>query len=226
MKFKQQLSVFALFSCAAVSSAQAIVTSYSTSASFNAAVTGEVSYGFNGIVTPPNTFVNGPQTVGGVTFNSNVFPFTLASPPYGNYGVGVFSGQSPDTRPSDVVVTLPGAGTSAIGFQYGSYNSTPGTPVTITLSTGDVFTQFFPPNAGMDTNFIGFVSTAPITSVTLQTIPNVLPLPPATPFAYSLDIVSFTLAPAAAVPEPSTWGLMIAGLAFVGVAARRRTVKN
>lgn len=45
---------------------------------------------------------------------------------------------------------------------------------------------------------------------------------------FSADSVTFRLTPLAApaVPEPATWGMMIAGFALVGTTMRRRTVVN
>ena len=157
----------------------------------------------------------GPQTVAGVTFNSTGFAFLLGlgSGPT-TYGAQYFSGQSPNANPSDVVVTL--AGTQAIAFKYGAYGTTTGTPITITLSTGGVYTQLLPPNIG-DTNFLGFVSTTPITKITLATVANVASPPP---YAYSLDIVNFTLA--SPVPEPAAWVLALLGVGVLGLRKGQR----
>lgn len=59
--------------------------------------------------------------------------------------------------------------------------------------------------------FLGFVSANPLTSVTLR--PDGLPGP-----AYWATANNVTLA----VPEPETYGMLLAGLALVGYAARRR----
>ena len=43
------------------------------------------------------------------------------------------------------------------------------------------------------------------------------------PYAYSLDIVDFTVGPLASpVPEPADWALMLAGLTVVGGLGMRR----
>ena len=193
------------------------VSVYNTAASFAAAVSGAVTYGFNGTPLPPVTgLLFGPQTVAGVTFNSTGFAFLLRlGSGSTTYGAQFFSGQSPNANPSDVVVTL--AGTQAIAFKYGAYATTTGTPITVTLSTGDVYTQLLPPIAGTDTNFLGFVSTTPITKITLATVANVASPPP---IAYSLDIVNFTLA--SPVPEPAAWVLGLLGVGLLGLRKGQR----
>jgi len=200
--------------------AHAMVTAYADAASFAAAAGPTNTYDFNGVpVSSPPGFAFGPQTVGGVTFSSTGLSFTLAvggGPT--SYGVQFFSGQSSDADPSDVLVSLPGS--KAIAFHYGAYTTTAGTPITFTLSSGEVFSQLLPPQSGIDTNFIGFVSTADITGLTLSTVANVASPPP---YAYSLDIIDFTVGPLASpVPEPSVWALMLAGLAIATLGMRRR----
>ena len=205
----------------AAAAAHATVTAYTDAVSFAAAVTGATSYDFDGVlVTSPPGFAYGAQTIGGVTFDSTGGTFTLAVGGGGStYGKQFFSGQSATAAPSDVLVSL--AGTHAIAFTYGAYLTTAGTPITFTLSTGDVFTQNLPPQSGTDTNFMGFVSTTTITGLTLATVANVASPPP---YAYTLDVVDFTVAtPAAAVPEPSQMMLMVAGFGLgAGVVMRRR----
>ena len=66
-------------------------------------------------------------------------------------GKQFFSGQSATAAPSDVLVSL--SGSNAIAFHYGAYLTTPGTPITFTLSSGEVFSQLLPPLSGTDTNF-------------------------------------------------------------------------
>ena len=231
MKFTARLSLLILANLSSATLAQAVtvfnVSVYSSAASFAAAVSGAATYGFNGISTVAAPLeqtaesaiapelATGPQTVAGVTFNSSGIAFVLPAST-ANYGVQFFSGQSPNLLPSDVLMSF--AGRYAIGITYGAYATTSGTPVTITLSTGNSYTQTLPTVAGTDTNFIGFVSSVPLTSITLKTVANVAAPPP---YAYSLDIVNFTLA--TPVPEPGTSVLAGLGLVAVGWAARRRS---
>lgn len=219
MKLPAHIAGMAILVSLVATQAQAGVTAYGSSPAFAAAVTGATTYGFEGITVPgpgcSSGCTLGPQTVGGVTFDSSQFAFVIAADSGRYNGVQFFSGQSANLNPSDVLVTL--AGAYAIGFTYGAYGTTSGTPVTVTLSTGDVFMRNLPPSAGVDTNFLGFVSTMPITSIIFKTVDNVSSPPP---YAYSMDIINFTTA--APVPEPSQWALMAFGLAAVASLARRR----
>ena len=201
--------------------ARASVTVYTGEAGFAAAAGATTTHDFNGVLIDPTLgLAYGPQTVGGVTFDSTGAPFVLAVGAGGStYGKQFFSGQSATAAPSDVLVSL--AGSNAIAFHYGAYLTTPGTPITFTLSSGEVFSQLLPPLSGTDTNFIGFISTTAITGLTLATVANVASPPP---YAYTLDVVDFTVgALATPVPEPSGWALMLAGLAVGGgIGLRRR----
>lgn len=213
MKFERAILVSLLAGFAA-GAAQASVDTYDSWAAFSSAVPSAAVHDFSGLLIPTDTHILiGPQSVAGVTFDSTKIPFAILGEPGRYGGAQIFSGQSPDLDPSDVVITL--GGLSVFGLTYGAYVTTPGTAVTITLSSGDVFVQQLPPNSGVDTNFFGFVSTTPIAGLTLKTIDNVQSPPP---YAYSLDVVSF----ATAVPEPAAWGLMALGLGLVGWVARRR----
>ena len=206
---------FSLLAGLAAPAAQATVDSFNTWAAFSSAVPAASVHDFNGLVIPTSThFLIGPQTVAGVTFDSTKIAFAILGEAGRYGGANIFSGQSADTDPSDVVISL--GGVLAFGVTYGAYVTTPATPVTITLSSGEVFVQNLPANSGVDTNFFGFVSTAPIAGLTLKTIANVLTDPPT--YAHSLDVVSF----AAVVPEPASWGLLALGLGLVGLAARQR----
>ncbi|HEY2341254.1 MAG TPA: hypothetical protein VGH75_12035, partial [Steroidobacteraceae bacterium] len=67
---------------------------------------------------------------------------------------------------AEVLCTL--SGSRAIGFIYGDFADGGGLPFTVTLSSGDSFELSTPPNPGLDTGFIGFVSDTPITSINFR----------------------------------------------------------
>ena len=86
--------------------------------------------------------------------------------------------------------------------------------VTVTDSTGVTSEMIF---GATTTSFVGFVSDGVITSLTVESIQ------PAGSFLWP-TIDNFTLAQGvtSAVPEPSTWAMMILGFAGVGFMAYRR----
>lgn len=194
------------------------VTAFDTAASFSAVVSNIHSFDFSGLNFPASiNAIEGSRTVGGATFTSpgTGFSFTIKAN-YGGatYGADFFSGQSPNASPSEVLVTF--AGLSAISFEYGSYVATPGSPITITLSSGEQFTRNLPVTPGTS-GFIGLVSSTPITSVLFTTISNASA---PNPFAYSMDIVRFQTA--SPVPENAPWLMLGAGLALMRMIIVRR----
>jgi hypothetical protein len=202
--------VFAALGGFLTAPAKAAVTSYTSLAAFNAATTGNVAYNFEGIA-PINGLVGGGKTVAGVSFSGSVGALVFdanakngGGENYANYGVSFFDAQG--TPPVTINVGL--AGRTALGFYYGSY-AQHDTPVTATLSTGNIFTLANTPLAqGVAVNFIGFASdSANITSVAFVT--------PGFDGVAVLDITGFILANKAVgnVPLPSTMLLMsVSGL--------------
>ena len=85
----------------------------------------------------------------------------------------------------------------------------------VVLNTGDQAFSLFETFPGAGTGqFIGFTSSTPFTSVMLSAN---------TGFTYTLDTLIYGDAAAvAAVPEPSTWAMMLLGFGAVGFAMRRR----
>jgi PEP-CTERM motif len=194
---------------AATASAQ--VTEYTDQAAFNAATTGLTTYNFEGIA-PAGSFVPGDVTIGGVTFTGGSgLDFAIdANAGLGQYGASFFSGQSfnPGVDPSEVVCTLSGA--SAFGFVYADYADAGGTPFTVSLSDGSSFTLTTPFDAGLETGFVGFLSSTPITSVKFDDA------------GAAFDVIQF----ARSVPEPGPLVLMATGLlGMVFLFRRRRTVQ-
>ncbi len=83
--------------------------------------------------------------------------------------------------------------------------------VTATDSTGATLTQTIV--GAQTTSFLGFISNARITSLTVASV---------TPDANGLVVWPTIDNLVLAVPEPGTYALMLAGLAAVGAIARRR----
>jgi hypothetical protein len=86
----------------------------------------------------------------------------------------------------------------------------PGTNMILTASNGTTTTTAYL-NDTTVTSFLGFVSTAPLTSVVLTS-----------GGLYWTTANNLTLALAAPVPEPASYGMLLAGLCLLGGLAVRR----
>ena len=174
------------------------VETFTSEAAFDAAISNPTTYGFTGIAPAigysyfPSGLTLGPANFtnpGGAIFvsaaGSNGLESSSSQP--GSYGVPFLSSQSTNANiGSELLVT--DLGTYAIGFDYGSYvGLIP--PVTVTLSTGNTFVLDIPPPKTAD--FIGFVSSTPITSIFFDQQTNI---------AEPLDVTQFTVG--TPVPAP------------------------
>lgn len=187
------------------SPATAAVTVYNNLASFTGALSSSQTVDFNSL---GNGFYGGPGfggvgqvTAGGVTVTTTTsFLFSQANNAYGT-GTNLSAQQF---SPTSVNVLL-GSPITAFGFNYSTR-----TPVTIAVGGHLLSANSSPfPNLG----FIGFTADSPFSNLSIS-VPG---------DGIDLDNFTFGVAtPIAAVPEPSTWGIMIVGFGMVGMAARRR----
>jgi hypothetical protein len=216
-----------LFACAAAASvllglvlsnsAQASVVEFTSRTAWNTAVPSSATIPFDG----GTSFTGGGTTIntGGVNFSvAGGQIFQIAPAFYGpSFGAGGFYGSSylnwDYFTPDVMTVTLPSANT-AIGFDYAELAGRADT-FTIVIG-GQTFTVDTSTTGAL---FFGAVSTTPFTSFTIQD----LQAPGSTfitqgPYP-TIDNFSFSVA---AVPELSTWAMLLLGFAGIGFMAYRR----
>ena len=119
------------------------------------------------------------------------------------------------TGNSSMFVTLGGVGRYTISYYYSPRINQPSTTNGISLSLGSTLLDSVTATGGGSTswalhtvNFTNLVAGTNLTFAALGTSDGV---------GGYLDNITLS-----AVPEPTTWGLMIAGFAMTGFAARRR----
>jgi len=186
---------------------QASIVVYNNQASFNAATTGLTSVNFVGLAPPGGfTYYGNTLTTGGLTFTdvgARLFVIDPGfSPPSWSYTPGRPVLTDNFGGGAGLTTTAFPAGTTAVSFTIGDFGPT---TATITLSTGDVVNLNLAGQPNLD--FIGFTSTIPITSVTIQ---DGIQAP-------VIDTVQF----GQAIPEPATFAVF-GVLAFGALGARRR----
>jgi hypothetical protein len=190
--------------CAAAA-AQADITVYTSQADFLAAVQGSGVDSFDDLsIQQYGETLN--RTAGGYTYD--VYSAT------GLWGAGGDAGDywlSNNTAVAPIVFTNFSGGVSAFGGNFftsdvlGQYTSG---NLVLTAMDGTALTYGL--SGAAATDFLGFVSTSPLSAVTIATDGGVGYWPTAN------NVVL-------AVPEPATYGMLLAGLGFIGVMSRRRS---
>ncbi len=212
----KSIGVAMVASFAMAGSAQAAITIYTDAPTFLAAVTAFGVDDFDDLSVAPTP---GPlaRTAGAYGYTATVGPNSTTFFPGSDDGVDIFL--STNNRFDTVLLDgFAPAIQAAGGFFFGSDLAgftTPATSITIIATDQDGSVTETALNPTVST-FRGFISNGSLTSLSflIGDEEGVWP---------SLD--NLHLGTAAAIPEPATWGMMIAGFGLVGLAMRRRTLR-
>jgi hypothetical protein len=212
-------------------SAQAATTTYTTAAAFGAATTGVTTTNFEG--APVNSAIwilqSGSYTQDGLTLTQTTNNAFLVDPTLTNYYYNWGTGDIISTPASGTLTVTFATAVTAFALNLGAYyddglQSTPagapstlyGRPINIGTAQGD-----FTVNTATtrDLTFFGVTSDTAFNSFTISGITPTLGA------SIVFDNLSKGSAVVAAVPEPASWAMMIAGFGLVGGAMRRRASK-
>jgi hypothetical protein len=192
-------------------SAQAGFVTYTDKAAFLSAVSGAQTDSFNDLVIGNVTPIIPSRTVG-------IYQYTVATEngffPLGSGGSTALSAIFPE---SISFAIISGSPTAMGGFFFCTDSNTSLTSGTISVSINNgLFLMSVSTNSAE--NFFGWISDdgAPITSFQVTPTGN-------DAFSTVNDLI---FAQAAPIPEPSTYGLILGGLALAGAAIRRRRAKQ
>jgi PEP-CTERM motif len=206
---------------------QATITFYTSQASFTAATSAPGLDTFAGFSTTSS--IPGP-----LVRSAGAYSYTVDSGPVGGLfggGTSVDPFLSTDNNIDTITFNAFSSGVAAIGGSFfpstdrGAFIAGRVT-MTATDASG-TFTQTFA--VASISEFVGFVSTSALTSVTICAVYNPLNRCILTtdsgldsPYTYP-SVDNLILArPAAPIPEPSAYAMLLAGLGAIGVVARRR----
>lgn len=203
------LALVALLASAGISHAAITVVTSLTAFNAGTAVPGTDTFaGFSIVV----------QTASPITRNAGPYGYTAGSSAGRFFGGGTTSNPFLSTELAESTITFNSftAGVRGIGGNFfGSNISGLFAPGDITLTATDASGTVTRTIIGATTgSFLGFISDGPITQITLASVQ-----PSGGGFLWpSVD----NLVLAAAVPEPGTYALMLAGLGVFGLMVRRR----
>lgn len=205
----------AVLTAALASPSQAAITIYTSQAAFLAAVTTP------GVDTFETLSITG-STPSPITRTAGTYGYTASASTSSFFGAGTNADHWLSTNLATDSITFSSftGGVRALGgLFFGSDISGLFAAGSVTLTATDASGSVTQTITNATTSsFLGFVSTGPLTSVTISAVQPATPLWP--------TVNNLTLAGAATptpgVPEPATWAMMIVGFGLVGAAMRRR----
>lgn len=206
----------AVLTAALASPSQAAITIYTSQAAFLAAVNNPGVDTFENLSITSSTPSPIVRTAGAYGYTGTVSTTSF-------FGAGSTADRWLSTNTATDTITFSSftGGVRALGgLFFGSDIQGAFSAGSITLTATDASGTVTQTITGATTSsFLGFVSTGPLTSVTVSAVQ------PATTFLWP-TVNNLTLAGAATptpgVPEPATWAMMIVGFGLVGAAMRRR----
>lgn len=196
----------------------AAITVYTSLVSFSAAISAAGTDTFTGLSTVAST----PTPVVRTTDVGAAYSYTVDAGPAGSlYGAGTTAGPFLSTNAYNDTLTLSsfasgivGVGANFFGTNIDGAYTLGGITVTATDASGTV-TQTI--TAAVQNSFLGFVSSTGMTNMTIVGVQT------GGAFLWpTVDNLAMGKSVTAPIPEPSTYALMLAGLATLGFAARRR----
>jgi hypothetical protein len=203
-----RLIAFALL-LGGASLARADIVTYTSPHAFQASVTHAGTDTFDDLV-PMQAYPTLNRTAGDYSYTATSSALFL-------YGAGGAADPWLSTNYTDASLTFSnfsGGVTALGGYFFGTDiwgKFKPGTSLTLTASDGSTLNYTL-----SDTytgSFLGFVSSSPLVSVTMQKD---------TADQYWPTVNNLTLGMAMPVPEPGSWAMLMAGLSLAGLAAWRR----
>ncbi|MDL2357244.1 MAG: PEP-CTERM sorting domain-containing protein [Pseudomonadota bacterium] len=210
--FSLKCLTLAALLCAAAA-AQADVTVYTDRAAFLAALTAPGTDTFNDLAVT--------ETPTPLSRSAGAYTYQVSSGPVADFypaGSAADAWLATTVATDTITFSSFSAGLRAFGGNFfgsdiaGAFS--PGRTMVLTASDG-TSTRTVNLTNTTTSSFLGFITSNPLTSVTLS--PDGVP-----GNVYWATANDVTMGIVSAVPEPETYGMLLAGLALVGYAARRR----